>query len=216
MREWVRTSVALWGMAILGALCMMPMQCGMLRLVITLKVVFKYMIYNALFYAVVVPIGVAAARSLEMRLLEPVGLAPLSIGMVMGLLLYKVGLAQQVSPHEVLATWKKVLACFYGGINEELWFRLFGVSVIAWLVHKVSQRFCYAVAIAAMSALRMMLLPLIMLNPTSLDVLRCVCLEGACSVVWGMVYVRSSLSAAMACHFVAVLVRRLLLISSYL
>jgi hypothetical protein len=36
--------------------------------------------------------------------------------------------------------WKRLLACLYGGINEEIVARLFALSLILWLLRKVSRQ----------------------------------------------------------------------------
>ena len=37
-----------------------------------------------------------------------------------------------------MALWKRLLACFYGGIAEELMCRLFLMSFLVWLCHKIA------------------------------------------------------------------------------
>lgn len=39
-----------------------------------------------------------------------------------------------------LAVWKRLLACFYGGLYEEILTRLFLVTLIAWLVNKALRK----------------------------------------------------------------------------
>ena len=69
---------------------------------------------------------------------------PAIVGLVVGaitvLLLFLVFLPGMPGwPSEAaLPIWKRFLACFYGGINEELLMRLFLFSLVLWLLHKLA------------------------------------------------------------------------------
>src|SRR4029079_4904663 len=39
-----------------------------------------------------------------------------------------------------LPVWKRFLACFYGGVYEELFTRLFLLSVLAWLLNRSGRK----------------------------------------------------------------------------
>ncbi|MCV4861147.1 hypothetical protein OFB63_34375, partial [Escherichia coli] len=39
-----------------------------------------------------------------------------------------------------VARWKRLLASFYGGINEELLLRLFLMTLVAWLLGRIFSR----------------------------------------------------------------------------
>ncbi len=117
--------------------------------------------------------------------------------------------------------WQGFLASFYGGILEELEMRLLGVSVIAWLLGRVSHttmgipsRGAFWVAIGTVAILfGLGHLPATSLTVaiTPLVVLRAVLLNGILGVLFGTMYWKRGLEAAVLCHFAADIVVHVLL-----
>ncbi len=112
--------------------------------------------------------------------------------------------------------WQGFLASFYGGILEELEMRLLLVSAIAWLLGRISHT---AVGLPSRGAFSLsivivaILFGLGHLPATSLTVaitppvvLRAVLLNGILGVVFGSMYWKRGLEAAMLCHFSADLI----------
>lgn len=119
------------------------------------------------------------------------------------------------------AAWKGFLASFYGGIAEEIQVRLFVMSFFVWLGrffsrtpegHPTSPIFWTANILAAVLfglghlPATSMLVPL-----TPLVIARAVVLNGLLGVVWGWLYWKRGLEAAMVSHFSADLVLHVLL-----
>ncbi|MEG4534961.1 CPBP family intramembrane glutamic endopeptidase [Microcoleus sp. D2_18a_D3] len=112
--------------------------------------------------------------------------------------------------------WKRILASFYGGITEELLLRLFGMTLIAWLLWKIFERdkpqpstliFWLAIVAAAIlfgvghlpAAANVWAL-------TPIVVIRTITLNALLGIPFGFLYWRWGLEYAMLSHFLADLV----------
>lgn len=103
--------------------------------------------------------------------------------------------------------WTGLLASFYGGVTEELLTRLFLVSLVAWLLSRILRGpAVFWIAILSSALLfglghlpaTAALVPL-----TPLIVARAIALNGLAGIVFGWLYWRSGLEAAMVAHFSA-------------
>jgi len=109
--------------------------------------------------------------------------------------------------------WQGLLASFYGGITEEILTRLFLVSVFAWLIGRVwhgpdgrPSREAFIVAIVAAAVLfgaghLPATAALAALTPPL--VIRAILINGILGAVFGWLYWRRGLEAAMLAHFTA-------------
>jgi membrane protease YdiL (CAAX protease family) len=114
------------------------------------------------------------------------------------------------------ALWKRLLACFYGGIDEEILLRLFLFSLLAWLIGfawrlpdgKPTLGVLWVANIVAAVLFGLGHLPttaaLVTLTP--LLVVRALLLNGLLGVAAGYLFWRYGLEAAMLAHFSADLV----------
>lgn len=109
--------------------------------------------------------------------------------------------------------WKRLLACFYGGVYEEVLTRLFLMAVIAWIVNRTWRRpapklsagaFWFANIFAAIlfgfghlpgASLFMQITPLV--------VVAALLLNGVAGVAFGYLYRKYGLESAMTAHFAA-------------
>ncbi len=119
------------------------------------------------------------------------------------------------------AAWKGFLASFYGGIAEEILLRLFVMSFFVWLGHFISRTaegkptagviWVANIAAAVLFGLGHLpaLAPLIPL--TALVIARTIVLNGLLGIVFGWLYWKRGLEAAMISHFSADLVLHVLL-----
>ena len=115
-----------------------------------------------------------------------------------------------------IALWKRILASFYGGITEELLLRLFGMTLMAWLLWKIFERdkpqpstwiFWLAIVAAAIlfgvghlpAAANVWAL-------TPIVILRTITLNALLGIPFGFLYWRWGLEYAMLSHFLADLV----------
>jgi membrane protease YdiL (CAAX protease family) len=119
------------------------------------------------------------------------------------------------------AAWKGFLASFYGGIAEEILLRLFMMSFFVWLGHFISKTVegkptAAVIWIANILAAILFglghlpaLVPLVPLTP--LVIARAVVLNGLLGIVFGWLYWKRGLEAAMISHFSADLILHVLL-----
>lgn len=105
----------------------------------------------------------------------------------------------------------RILASFYGGINEEIFFRLFATSFMIWLITKISFKKDYKskkiiwLGIFIAAIIFGLITGPFNLNLASLDyllVLRSVVLNGFAGLVYGYMYWRMGLESAMLTHLV--------------
>jgi membrane protease YdiL (CAAX protease family) len=111
------------------------------------------------------------------------------------------------------AAWKGLLASFYGGIGEEVLLRLFLMTFVVWLGARWRRRppgaalYWGAIAIAALLFGAGHLPAAAGVWPlTAIVVLRTLVLNGVAGLVFGWLYWRRGLEAAMCAHFGADLV----------
>lgn len=119
------------------------------------------------------------------------------------------------------AAWKGLLASFYGGIAEEIQLRLFVMSLFVWLGRFLSKTaegkptaavFWLANILAAVLFGLGHLPAMTALIPlTPLVITRTIVLNGLLGIVWGWLYWRRGLEAAMISHFSADIVLHVLL-----
>jgi len=119
------------------------------------------------------------------------------------------------------AAWKGFLASFYGGIAEEILLRLFVMSFFVWLGHFVSKTaegkptaaviWIANILAAVLFGLGHLpaLAPLVPL--TSIVIVRTIVLNGLLGIVFGWLYWKRGLEAAMISHFSADIVLHVLL-----
>ena len=119
------------------------------------------------------------------------------------------------------AAWKGFLASFYGGIGEEILLRLFAMSFLVWLGRFVSQLadgkptsavfWIGNILAAVLFGLGHLPATAVLVPLTPLVIARAVVLNGLLGVVWGWLYWKRGLEAAMISHFSADLVLHVLL-----
>jgi membrane protease YdiL (CAAX protease family) len=107
--------------------------------------------------------------------------------------------------------WQALLAAFYGGVLEELITRLLYVSVLAWLLGRLShtpdgipsQGAVWAAIVVAAVLFGLQHLPAASLSVTitPLVILRAIILNGIAGVLYGGMYYKRGLEAAMLTHF---------------
>lgn len=109
------------------------------------------------------------------------------------------------------ALWKRFLACFYGGIDEEILLRLFVLSLLAWVFAFVwhqpggaptAEALWLANILAAIGfGLGHLPATAALTKVTPLLVVRAIVLNGIVGVAAGYLFVVYGLEAAMLCHF---------------
>jgi hypothetical protein len=111
------------------------------------------------------------------------------------------------------ALWKRVLACFYGGIDEELLVRLFLLSLLAWLIGlawhlssgipTVGALWLANLIAAVIFGLSHLPATAALVELSPVLVVRAMLLNGLVGVAAGYLFWRYGLEAAIVAHFTA-------------
>lgn len=109
--------------------------------------------------------------------------------------------------------WKAFLACFYGGIGEEILLRLFVMTLIVWILFKIKKTrdgkpttFSIWIAIiisAIIFGLGHLPITGTITTITPLVVVRAILLNGIAGITFGWLYWKKGLESAMISHFSA-------------
>lgn len=107
--------------------------------------------------------------------------------------------------------WKLVLACFYGGITEEIICRLFLVSLFVWVLMKITRTkkagtvsVWFAIILAAVIfGLGHLPITATLTAITPTVIARAVLLNGVPGIIFGWLYWKKGLESAMIAHFSA-------------
>ncbi len=112
-----------------------------------------------------------------------------------------------------LALWKRLMACFYGGVFEELLMRLFLLTLIAWIASRGWRKdqsqlsagaFWIAnVLVAILFGLGHLPSASLVMPITPLVVMIALALNGIAGVTFGWLYWKRGLEAAIVAHFTA-------------
>lgn len=111
-----------------------------------------------------------------------------------------------------VATWKGFLASFYGGIGEEILFRLFLMTLFVWVTFKIKKTpdgrptnvgiWVSIILTTVLFGLGHLGITSALTTITPLVILRAVLLNGV-SVIFGWLYWKKGLESAMIAHFSA-------------
>jgi membrane protease YdiL (CAAX protease family) len=110
-----------------------------------------------------------------------------------------------------VAVWKRLLVCFYGGIDEEVLTRLFLLTLLAWLGSRISRQrglspavFWFAnIIVAILFGLGHLPSASMVMQITPAVVVLALTLNGIAAVSFGYLYWKRGLEAAMIAHFCA-------------
>ena len=147
-------------------------------------------------------------------------LSPLAIGVLTGIIIAfadwlfgQAGAAVQLADLNAIPVWMRYLAALYGGISEEILMRLFLMSMIVWLLARVIRRteplaqtglVWTANGIVALAfGLGHLPVTATVVELTPLVVARAIVLNGIAGLVFGWLYWKRGLAAAMVAHFAA-------------
>jgi len=112
-----------------------------------------------------------------------------------------------------LSVWKRFLACFYGGVYEELLTRLFLLTLVGWIVNRSWRKtaqslsvfaFWFAnIFVAIIFGLGHLPSTSLFMPITALVVIAALILNGVAGIAFGYLYRKRGLEAAMVAHFTA-------------
>ncbi len=158
--------------------------------------------------------GENQGRRLKFILLPSIGLGVLVFVLILVLSIPFQGLSVSMLKAEInVAWWQGLLASFYGGIAEEVFFRLFVVSVLAWLTARIKRTpeglptktgmWIAIILSSVVFGLGHLGITGSLTAITGAVVLRAVLLNGAAGVICGWLYWRKGLESAIIAHFTA-------------
>jgi membrane protease YdiL (CAAX protease family) len=193
-------------------------------------------VQNLVLLAITLWLGLKLSRRLGLRMpllesivgdeptanvrLAPILASGLLVGIVLGLILVSclLLLAPRLPnlPFVIAARlpiWKRFLACFYGGVYEELFTRLFLLSAIAWIVNRTWRRptpqlsnsaFWFANIFTAIAfGLGHLPSASLFMPITAIVVVAALLLNGIAGIAFGYLFRTRGLEAAMIAHFTA-------------
>lgn len=145
------------------------------------------------------------------------GIASSAVLLVLEITVFWPRLPRAMRDHvPIPALWKRLLACFYGGIDEELLLRLFLLSLLAWLIGfvwhlpdggpTVGALWLATIIAAVIFGLGHLPATAALVKLTPLLIGRAILLNGVFGIAAGYLFVRYGLEAAMLAHFAADLV----------
>ncbi|MGE5392657.1 MAG: CPBP family intramembrane glutamic endopeptidase [Candidatus Saccharibacteria bacterium] len=112
-----------------------------------------------------------------------------------------------------VATWKGLLASFYGGIDEEVFLRLFVMTVLVWIIWKFRKApdgrptngglWLAIILSSILFGLGHLGITGDLTAITPLVVLRAILLNGVAGLIFGWLYWKKGLESAMIAHFSA-------------
>ncbi len=158
--------------------------------------------------------GEKVAEKLKAIWSPAVGLGALAAGLIVLLSIPFGQLSTTFLKTEVtVSTWKSLLASFYGGVSEEILLRLFLMTVFVWLGWKIkktsdnrpTKAIVWLAIILSAVIFGLGHLPITgeITAITPVVILRAIVLNGVGGVIFGWLYWKKGLEAAMISHFSA-------------
>jgi hypothetical protein len=229
--------------AIVGGLAILPYSFELVKLagqskalkMSKPKLILLSLLQTAVLFAIVIAVGLLTAHAIgigapyfEARLahtliptLTPMLSEALILGVVGGLFLFLFDyLFLSYLPKILVDTtrtttiWQNLAASFYGGVNEELLMRLFGFSVIAWLLSRVWHTQTHMPTVVVLWTANIIMAIIFGLGhlPTTKNLvgkltpfltIRALLLNGMIGLVCGWLFWQKGIEAAMLAHFSA-------------
>lgn len=213
-------------MGIIGAVAIMPYAMQMQHSVsFTPIMIFASIVQGIILSAIAIFVGMLASRSLGFTIWSDPGRFPLAalLGIAGGVLVLLLEIfiflphlpeaLSAVGNSGHIAPWKGVLAGFYGGINEEILMRFLMLSGLLWIITRFWHTPEGGAVIAAFWIVNILIgvifglshLPAVtaVAGITPLLAIRAIVLNLGPGVIFGWIFWKWGLSAAMVSHFSA-------------
>lgn len=115
--------------------------------------------------------------------------------------------------------WQRFLVSFYGGINEEIFLRLFLMTLLLWIASKITRRrtlnggvvWTIIIVVSVLFGLGHLPMTARLMPLSTIVVIRAIALNGIAGVLFGWLYWRRGLESAMIAHFATDIVLHVLL-----
>ena len=211
-------------LGLLGGIAIFPYSTALKpEITLTTKMITLSIVQSLITMTFVVWIGLKTASVLGLRIYSPPGKIWIAVtaGLFAGFLILVLD-KFVFAPHlpeafteisENISLWKRFLACFYGGITEELLMRWFLLSGIFWLLSKfwtngdgtaAAGAFWVAnIIVALLFGLGHLPATAALAKLSPLLISRALILNGAGGIIFGVIFWKYGLFAAMVSHFSA-------------
>ncbi len=214
-----------------------PFPIAILVLIIQSALFSSIAIFVGLFLGKKVSLGAPViencieAESLENRL-RPILKIPIILGIVVGIILFildRFAFALFVEPvtasQAEAPLWQRFLVSFYGGICEEVFMRLFLMTIIVWIIHKLMRKtdimpsekgvWLSIIIVSVVFGLGHLPMTSTFMKITPVVVIRAIVLNGIAGIAFGWLYWKKGLAAAIISHFSADIILHVILPSLY-
>ena len=135
------------------------------------------------------------------------------LGLIVGIIIFvldKFVFQQSITLNMSVPLWQGFLACFYGGIAEEILMRLFLMSLFVFIILKIFRRkeknsliiWISIILVAILFGLGHLPITSAVVSITPIVILRAVVLNGIGGIVFGWLYWKKGLESAIISHFV--------------
>jgi membrane protease YdiL (CAAX protease family) len=169
--------------------------------------------------------------SLENRI-QPIMKISIVLGILVGVSLFvldRLAFAYFIEPvtafQEKAPLWQRILVSFYGGIGEEVFTRLFLMTVFVWIIHKLMRKkdvipsdknvWLSIIIVSVVFGLGHLPMTATFTEITPLVVIRAIVLNGIAGIAFGWLYWKKGLLAAIISHFSADIILHVILPSLY-
>ena len=220
----------LLGTGVFATICVVPYAAKLMNVPLTMQLIMRSLVSGAMVLAIVVSLGLyfstkvsLGAPLLEAALtgkrlshnLKPILLVSIPSGLVIAVVIVALQVALSggmVGANAGPPAWQGFLACFYGGVVEELECRLLVMSLVAWICASIrrekgspSKSTFWAANVIAAIGFGAAHLPAAshMMALTPANLLAVMIPNTMCGLVFGYLFFTLGLEAAMIAHFSA-------------
>ena len=160
--------------------------------------------------------GILAKKN-QSEKLKSILMPSVALGVLGGILIILLSLlfqslsAEMLEAEKSVSTWKALLASFYGGVGEEIMFRLFVVSLFVWITFKIKKTkeglptnfgiWLSIILTAVLFGLGHLGITGEITAITATVIIRAILLNGVVAVIYGWLYWKKGLEAAVIAHF---------------
>ena len=214
-----------------------PLSAAILIQIIQASIFSAIAIFIGLFLGKKVSLGAPIiedwlnAESLENRL-RPIAKMSIVLGILVGITLFILDrfafalFIEPVTAHQAeTPLWQRFLVSFYAGIGEEVFMRLFLMTLIVWIIHKLMGKkdiipsdkgvWLSIIIVSVVFGLGHLPMTATFMEITPLVVIRAIVLNGIAGIVFGWLYWKKGLLAAIISHFSADIILHVILPSLY-
>jgi membrane protease YdiL (CAAX protease family) len=214
-----------------------PLSAAILVQIIQASIFSAIAIFIGLFLGKKVSLGAPIiedwlnAESLEDRL-RPILIISIVPGILVGITLFVLDrfafafFAEPVTAFQAKTPlWQRFLVSFYGGIGEEVFMRLFLMTLVVWIIHKLTRKtgtipsdknvWLSIIIVSVVFGLGHLPMTATFTDITPVVVIRAIVLNGIAGIVFGWLYWKKGLEAAIISHFSADIILHVMLPSIY-